>query len=126
MLRGFGEKLHMSGGSMGLGYSALKLANSESNSDGHGNIHEGALASLVDFAGTMPPWSLVKDWKSVRGATVGMQVAFAQPAHNAVVANAFLEQRSEEAFISTVAVTDQVNGDLVCTGQVSYRLLEAR
>jgi uncharacterized protein (TIGR00369 family) len=126
MLRGFGEKLDMSPGDIAPGYASLHLGDPESNTDGHGHLHEGAVASLVDFVGTVTAWSLVKDWRNVRGATVGIQVAFARQATGPVVAHGFLEHRSEEAFLSTVAVTDGANGELICAGQVSYRLLEAR
>jgi hypothetical protein len=41
-----------------------------------------------------------------------------------VVADAHVQQRSEELFLSTVHVTNATSGQLVAMGQVSYRLLE--
>jgi hypothetical protein len=40
------------------------------------------------------------------------------------VADAHVQQRSEELLFSTVHVTSAVSGQLVAMGQVSYRLLE--
>ena len=46
--------------------------------------------------------------------------------YDVVTISDWLEQRNEETFLSTVAVTEKASGDLVCTGLVSYRLLEPR
>lgn len=43
-----------------------------------------------------------------------------------LLADAHLQQRAEEIFISTVQVTAEDSGRLVGTGQVTYRLLEPR
>jgi hypothetical protein len=43
-----------------------------------------------------------------------------------VVADAHVQQRSEELFCSTVHVTSAVTGHLIALGEVTYRLLEPR
>jgi hypothetical protein len=53
-----------------------------------------------------------------------MQVSYPGPATTAVVADAHVQQRSEELFFSTVHATSVTSGQLVAIGQVSYRLLE--
>ena len=53
-----------------------------------------------------------------------MQVSYPSGAATAVVADAHVQQRSEELLFSTVHVTTEASGQLVAMGQVSYRLLE--
>jgi hypothetical protein len=62
--------------------------------------------------------------EGARGSTVGMQVSYPSHAAVAVVAHAYVQQRSEELLFSTVNVTTVGEGQLVAMGQVSYRLLE--
>jgi len=94
--------------------------------DAQGRLHAGAVASLIDVAGTAAAWSLLSDRRGARGATIGMQISYTQPTASAVVADAYLQQRAEEIFISTVQVTAEDTGQLVALGQVTYRLLEPR
>jgi uncharacterized protein (TIGR00369 family) len=126
ILKEFGVKLKMSPIAIGPGYVRMAMAGEESNQDEQGQVHDGAIAALADFGGTVTAWSLVDDWRNVRGSTVGMQLSYAEPARGKVIVDGYLEHRSEEAFISSVAVTDAEDGHLVCMGQVSYRLLEPR
>jgi len=92
--------------------------------DERGLLHAGALASIVDIAAVAASWSLVPRREGARGSTIGMQVSYPSGAAAAVVADAHVQQRSEELFFSTVHVTTAASGQLVAMGQVSYRLLE--
>jgi acyl-coenzyme A thioesterase PaaI-like protein len=92
--------------------------------DERGQLHAGALASIVDIAAVAASWSLVPRREGARGATIGMQVSYPSGAATAVVADAHVQQRSEELLFSTVHVTTAASGQLVAMGQVSYRLLE--
>jgi hypothetical protein len=53
-----------------------------------------------------------------------MQISYLSTTTDAVVADAHVQQRSEELFFNTVHVTTATSGQLVALGQVSYRLLE--
>jgi uncharacterized protein (TIGR00369 family) len=92
--------------------------------DERGLLHAGALASIVDIAAVTASWSLVPRREGARGSTIGMQVSYPTGAAEAVVADAHVQQRSEELLFSTVQVTTVASGQLVAMGQVSYRLLE--
>jgi uncharacterized protein (TIGR00369 family) len=89
-----------------------------------GQLHAGALASIVDIAAVAASWSLIPRRQGARGSTIGMQVSYPTAAAEAVVADAHVQQRSEELFYSTVHVTSVATGQLVAMGQVTYRLLE--
>ena len=89
-----------------------------------GELHAGALASIVDIAAVAASWSLVPRREGSRGSTIGMQVSYPTVAAEEVVADAHVQQRSEELLFSTVHVTGAASGQLLAMGQVSYRLLE--
>lgn len=91
-----------------------------------GQVHEGALASIMDVAGVSATWSLVPNRQGCRGSTVGMQISYTGATNEPVVADAHVQQRSEELFFTSVYVTTVTTGQLVAMGQVSYRLLEPR
>jgi uncharacterized protein (TIGR00369 family) len=93
--------------------------------DERGQLHEGAIASLLDIAGTAAAWTLVTRPGS-RGATIGMQLSYLHATSDAVLADAHVQQRSEELFFSTVQITSASTRQLVAMGNVSYRILEAR
>jgi uncharacterized protein (TIGR00369 family) len=95
------------------------------HSDEQGNIHPGAVAALLDTAGTHASWSLVQR-QGTRGATVGMQLSYPDVSQTDVVAEAHVERRSEEMFFSLVQVRAVGTGHLMAMGNVSYRLLEGR
>ena len=76
------------------------------------------------IAAVAASWSLVPRRQGARGSTIGMQVSYPSAADAAVVADAHVQQRSEELLFSTVHVTSAVSGQLVAMGQVTYRLLE--
>jgi acyl-coenzyme A thioesterase PaaI-like protein len=91
--------------------------------DEQGNIHPGAVAALLDTAGTHASWSMVQR-QGTRGATVGMQLSYPDVSQTDVVAEAHIERRSEEMFFCLVQVRAVATGHLVAMGNVSYRLLE--
>jgi uncharacterized protein (TIGR00369 family) len=93
--------------------------------DEQGNMHPGAVAALLDTAGTHASWSLVQR-QGTRGATVGIQLSYPDVGQTDVVAEAHVERRSEEMFFSLVQVRAVSTGNLVAMGNVSYRLLEGR
>lgn len=94
--------------------------------DERGQMHAGALASMVDIAGVSAAWSLVPHRQGARGSTISIQVNYASATTEPVVGDAHVQQRSEELFFVTVHVTAAATGQFIAMGQVSYRLLEPR
>jgi uncharacterized protein (TIGR00369 family) len=113
------EPLHESPGRV-----RLHMPCTDAHRDEGGQLHAGALASIVDIAAVAASWSLVPRRPGARGSTIGMQVSYPGAAAVAVVADSHVQQRSEELLFSTVHVTAAESGQLVAMGQVSYRLLE--
>jgi uncharacterized protein (TIGR00369 family) len=87
-----------------------------------GVLNGGASASLLTMAGTLAAWTGVDFDADPHLSCVDLSVQYL--AAEAVVADAHVQQRSEESLFSTVHVTTAVSGQLVAMGQVSYRLLE--
>ena len=85
--------------------------------DERGRVHAGALASIVDIAGTAASWALVGRRPDARGSTIGLQVSFPGAAAGGVVADAHVHQRAEELLFSTVHVTAEGSGQLLALGQ---------
>jgi uncharacterized protein (TIGR00369 family) len=126
LIDGYTQKLQMSYQHHGPGRIRLAMPCTAAHVDERGQMHEGALASLADIAGTAAAWSLVPNREGARGSTVGMQLSYPHPATEPVIADAYVQQRSEELFFSTVHVTGADTGQLVAMGQVSYRLVQPR
>ncbi len=124
LFRGYVKKLGITPLHQCPGRVRLHMPCTAVHVDERGRLHAGALASLVDIAGVAASWSLVSRRQGARGSTIGMQVSYPSAAAAAVVADAHVQQRSEELLFSTVHVTTAVSGQLVAMGQVSYRLLE--
>jgi uncharacterized protein (TIGR00369 family) len=124
LFHGYVEKLGITPEHQSPGRARLSMPCTPMHVDERGHLHAGALASIVDIAAVSATWSLVQRRPGVRGSTIGMQVSFPAAATTAVVADAHVQQRSEELLFSTVHVTSAVSGQLVAMGQVSYRLLE--
>jgi uncharacterized protein (TIGR00369 family) len=122
---GYIQKLQITTVYEGPGRIRLAMPCSAELVDERGQLHEGAIASLLDIAGTAASWTLATRHGS-RGATIGMQLSYLQATHDPVIADAHVQQRSEELFFSTVQITTVTTGQLVAMGNVSYRLLEAR
>jgi uncharacterized protein (TIGR00369 family) len=119
----FIHKLQIATVHEGAGRSCLTMPCTANHVDERGQIHEGTLAALLDIAGTAASWTLVKRQGS-RGATIGMQLSYLRAAQEPVMADAYVQQRSEELFFSTVQITTVATRQLVAMGNVSYRILE--
>ena len=124
LYRGYVQKLGITPLHQSPGHVRLRMPCTEMHVDERGRLHAGALASIVDIAAVAASWSLVPRREGARGSTIGMQVSYPSAAATAVVADAHVQQRSEELLFSTVHVTTAVSGQLVAMGQVSYRLVE--
>jgi uncharacterized protein (TIGR00369 family) len=124
LFHGYVEKLGITPEHQSQGRARLSMPCTPLHVDERGHVHAGALASIVDIAAVSATWSLVERRPGIRGSTIGMQVSFPAEATTAVVADAHVQQRSEELLFSTVHVTSATSGQLVAMGQVSYRLLE--
>jgi uncharacterized protein (TIGR00369 family) len=124
LFHGYVEKLGITPEHQSPGRARLSMPCTPLHVDERGHVHAGALASIVDIAAVSATWSLVERRPGIRGSTIGMQVSFPAAATSAVVADAHVQQRSEELLFSTVHVTTADTGQLVAMGQVSYRLLE--
>jgi uncharacterized protein (TIGR00369 family) len=124
LFHGYVEKLGITPEHQSPGRARLSMPCTPRHVDERGHVHAGALASIVDIAAVSATWSLVARRPGIRGSTIGMQVSFPAAATTAVVADAHVQQRSEELLFSTVHVTSADSGQLVAMGQVSYRLLE--
>jgi uncharacterized protein (TIGR00369 family) len=126
VIRGYVHKLSMTVQHQSPGRVRLHMPCTAMHVDEQGQMHAGALASITDLAGTAAAWSLVPRRPGTRGATVGMHVSYTGTTTDPVVADAHVQQRSEELFFSTVHVTSARTGELVALGEVTYRLLEPR
>jgi uncharacterized protein (TIGR00369 family) len=126
LFRGYVRKLGITPLHESPGRVRLHMPYTAMHVDERGQMHSGALASIVDIAAVAASWSLVPRRDGARGSTIGMQVSYPSGAASAVVADAHVQQRSEELLFSTVHVTTAGSGQLVAMGQVSYRLLEPR
>ena len=124
LFRGYVQKLGITPVHQSPGRVRLHMPCTAMHVDEGGQLHAGALASIVDIAAVAASWSLVSRRPGVRGSTIGMQVSYPGAAVAAVVADAHVQQRSEELLFSTVHVTTAVSRQLVGMGQVSYRLVE--
>jgi uncharacterized protein (TIGR00369 family) len=126
LFRGYVQKLGITPLHQSPGRVRLHMPCTAMHLDEGGQMHAGALASIVDIAAVTASWSLVPRREGARGSTIAMQVSYPSAAASAVVADAHVQQRSEELLFSTVHVTTADSGQLVAMGQVSYRLLEPR
>ena len=124
LIEGYVEKLDISCQYQSPGRIRMTMPYTPNHVDERGQVHDGALASIADVAGTAAAWSLVPDRTGTRGSTVGMQLSFTQPSREPVIADAVVQQRSEELFFSTVQLLGATSGQLITMGQVSYRLVQ--
>ncbi len=126
ILQGYVEKLQISATHCSPGRICMTLPCPAVHTNENGHLHTGAVASLIDVTGTAAAWSLVPNRQGARGSTIGMHVSYTAPTTETVIADAHVQQRSEEIFFSSVQVTGAVSGHLVALGEVTYRLLEGR
>ena len=121
----FTHKLQITIISHSPGSVCLAMPYLPAHGDEQGNIHPGAVAALLDTAGTHASWSLVQR-QGTRGATVGIHLSYPDVSQTDVIAEAHVERRSEEMFFSLIQVRAVSTGHLVAMGNVNYRLLEGR
>jgi uncharacterized protein (TIGR00369 family) len=124
LFQGYVKKLEMAPLHESPGRVVIHMPCTAGHRDETGQLHAGALASIVDIAAVAASWSLVPRRPGTRGSTIGIQVSYPATTTEAVVADAHVQQRSESLLFSTVHVTAATSGQLVALGQVSYRLLE--
>jgi uncharacterized protein (TIGR00369 family) len=124
LFRGYVRKLGITPLHQSPGRVRLHMPCTVMHVDERGRLHAGALASIADIAAVAASWSLVPRREGARGSTIGMQLSYPSAAATAVVADAHVQQRSEELLFNTVHVTTAESGQLVAMGQVSYRLVE--
>jgi uncharacterized protein (TIGR00369 family) len=126
LFRGYVRKLGITPLHYSPGRVRLYMPCTARHVDERGQMHAGALASIVDISGVSAAWSLVPHRQGARGSTISMQVSYASTITEPVVGDAHVQQRSEELFFVTIHVTAVTTGQLVAMGQMSYRLLEPR
>ena len=124
LFRGYVRELAITPLHQGPGRVRVHMPCTPVHLDERGHLHAGALASIVDIAAVAASWSLVPRREGARGSTIGLQVSYPGAAAEAVVADAHVQQRSEELLFSTVHVRTAASSQLVAMGQVTYRLLE--
>jgi uncharacterized protein (TIGR00369 family) len=124
LFRGYVRKLDITPVHETPGRVRLQMPCTPMHLDERGRLHAGALASIVDIAAVAASWSLVPRREGSRGSTIGMQVSYPSSAGSTVIADAHVQQRSEDLLFTTVHVTTVDPGQLVGLGQVTYRLLE--
>ena len=126
LFRGYVKALDITPLHQSPGRVRLHMPCTATHMDERGHLHAGALASIVDIAAVAASWSLVPRRDGVRGSTIGLQMSYPSAAAEAVVADAHVQQRSEDLLFSTVHVTTAASRQLVAMGQVTYRLVEPR
>src|SRR4029450_11668966 len=124
LFRGYVEKLEITPLHQSPGRVRLQMPCTPKHVNERGHLHAGALASIGGIAAVAASWSLVPRRQGARGSTIGMQVSYPHAADGAVVADAHVQQRSEQWLFSAVHITSAGSGQLVAMGQVTYRLLE--
>ncbi len=84
-------------------------------------VHGGAIAALVDTAGTASVWASASV-SAQRGATVGFSLNFLAPARSsALVATATVRRRGGQLSTSEVTVRDEAGND-VAVALLTYKL----
>ncbi|HVA81942.1 MAG TPA: PaaI family thioesterase [Candidatus Binataceae bacterium] len=105
------------------GRARLLLPYRNEISNALGALHEGVLGALVDTAGAMSAWSLVKPAPGMRVSTVSIDVNFCEPpAGQDVTAYAKMITRRKEIFFNRVEVLAP-DGTPVAFGSVIYRIV---
>ena len=104
------------------GTARVEMPWAADNADAAGNVHEGAVAALLDTAGAMASWSIVGLDFTYKASTVSIHASFHAPAGSeTVVAHARTLRRANESFLNTVTVA--AGGRTIATGAVTYRIV---
>ncbi len=111
--------VHMAGGE-----AVLRMPFSDTFSDGNGAMHEGALAALLDTAGSMAAWSITGLDFTYKASTVGIHVNYHAPLRaDEAVAHARTLRRNNEIFLNQVTISARASRQVVATGSVTYRIV---
>lgn len=109
---------HMAGGT-----SRIVMPWKNSNADGGGGVHEGAVLALFDTAGAMAGWAETGPGR-YKASTPAIQAqVLAPPPKQDLVAYGRLVQRDGDIFWSDVEVAGASDGRVVCRGTVLYRIV---
>jgi len=102
--------------------AVVKLPHSQTVDNGGGTHHGGAIATLIDTAGSAAVWNGHDYDTGTRGATVSMTVNYTGGARGeAVIATARCVRRAKELNFADVSVLSE-SGRSVATGSVIYRI----
>ena len=86
-------------------------------------VHGGAVSALIDTAAMAASWSAIEFDEPPRGTTVGLSVDFLAAARaQELQADARVLRRGSSLCFCEVKVTGAVDGKLVATGLVTYKL----
>jgi uncharacterized protein (TIGR00369 family) len=84
-------------------------------------VHGGAIASLIDTAGTTAAWADDTEPESMAGATVNLNVSYTSAARGRdLTALATVSKRGRNLVFADVKVSED-DGRLVATGSIVYR-----
>ncbi|MDY6942348.1 MAG: hotdog fold thioesterase [Pseudomonadota bacterium] len=109
---------------MAAGRAKLTLPYRDEIGDGKGQLHDGAVAALIDTAGAMAAWaSLAAGAK--RASTPAINVSFfaSGGSDEALTALAQAQWERDEMFLSRVLVVGAETGRAVAEGTVCYRIV---
>src|SRR5439155_4508707 len=87
LFRGYVRKLEITALHESPGRARLHMPCTPGHMNETGQLHAGALASIVDIAAVAASWSLVPRRSGARGSTIGMQVSFPSMTTEAVIAD---------------------------------------
>ena len=120
----FIARMGMAIGKASGGEARLEMAHDESRTDADGNVHEGALAALIDTAGALASWSVTGFDFRYKASTVGVHVSYHAPLRGEdAVADARTIRRNNEILLNQVTVAGKTSGAVVATGSVTYRIV---
>jgi uncharacterized protein (TIGR00369 family) len=102
--------------------AVVKLPFSDTVDNGGGTPHGGAIATLIDTAGSAAAWNGHDYDLGTRGATVSMTVNYTGGARGeAAIATARCVRRAKELNFAEVSVVSE-SGRSLATGSVIYRI----
>ncbi|GAA1939470.1 PaaI family thioesterase [Amycolatopsis minnesotensis] len=104
----------------GTGAVEYTMALEERNLDEKGRLHEGALLTLIDLAGSSAPWTGPRP--STGGATISLHAQIlGQPPAEAVTARGTVRARDDRVFWCDVDVFTTAGRERCAFGSVAYR-----
>ena len=119
----FTRRLGILSARLAPGHAVAVLPCQPAIGDGHGRIHEGALATLVDCVGGASAWSVGGFDPRGRAATVSMHLTYdPAPADGDVIATARTPWQSAGFLMNSVALAGRTSGRPVAAGAVTYRI----